>query len=162
MKWWKKWRDKVKTKKRHKWEERAYKYGRGLSKRTDDEIIQAIRDLDVRLTSIEGRIVTLENIITTKGSWKVIQGSDNKTEWVKQDAIKYVSKIYTTGPENAFYFDAIIDGEKVVFSADTEAKVQQAKLDLLDVERVEEFDELKQQEIFGEEVAKNGRMEYDK
>lgn len=158
LKWWKKWRAEVAKQKRYKWEARV---AEGQNKKplktvatleninlrlNEAEI--TISNLDASLLKLTGRVTTVERLMAGKDRWKVIQNKDGSTEWIKSNSIKYVSKIYTVGPENAFYFDVIIEGVKTTFSADTKEKAEAMKLELLDVDRVESFNTEEQEERF--------------
>ncbi len=151
MEWWKKWRAQVARKKREKWElenlspEQRNKH---FGKSKEDVQKDTIESVVSELKRLQGRIETFENTTSKRDGWKVIQNKDGKTKWYKQDAVKYVSEIYTSGPENTFYFDVIIEGVKLTFSADTENDAKRSKLELLDIDRIEEYDQETQEEMF--------------
>lgn len=149
--------------KREKWElanlndEQKEKYSlktKALFKSKEQQInflIDSVNRLETKYDIL--RQMFLEQKSNKKTGWRAIQSKDGETEWVRQGELKYVSSIYTTGPENAFYFDVVIDGQKITFSAPTKEEAAESKLRLLDVERVEEFDESEQQERFGSKKA---------
>lgn len=144
--------------KREKWEEeqasnvhQGRKKGyvpRGKRTYTLEETTDIIHDLEMKVASLSGKIASLESNKTD--NWKVQQNKEGKTTWIKYSSIKYVGEIYADGPGNSRYFDAIIDGVKTVFKAESEEEANELKLGLLDVDRIEEFDADKQEEMFGE------------
>jgi hypothetical protein len=120
--------------------------------------------MELEVKRLHGKIEVLEKAMHKKEIWKVNQDKAGETEWVKHIEISYVSKIYTTGPENAFYFDAIIDGQKITFDAATKEEAETKKLELLDVERIETFNAEEQAErfpveTFSEEVSRKNSQE---
>ena len=156
-KWWAEW----KRRKKEKWEisqlsdEQKGKYFSDGYKTVLSKDKQ-IYILTMKLEKLEAKFDVLRQIVSDKKGerrgWKVVQTRDGETEWLRYGEPKYVSPIYTTGPENAFYFDAIIDGQKVIFSEKTKEDAEDRKLKLLDVERIEEYDEQAQSEITDKSV----------
>lgn len=143
--------------KRDKWEEEQAKNHQGRKKShvprgkrvyTSEETTDLIHDLEMKVSSLVGKVQLLESNKTD--NWKVQQNKEGKTTWIKYNSIKYVGEIYADGPGNSRYFDAIIDGVKTVFKAESEEEANELKLGLLDVDRIEEFDADKQEEMFGE------------
>jgi len=150
--WWAEW----KRRKREKWEisqlsdEQKEKYFL-KNKNPEDEV----GELQDKVKKLETKFDLLRQIVTEnrsdKRGWRVIQTRGGETEWLRKDEPKYVSHIYTTGLENTFYFDAIINGQKITFSEKTKEDAEERKLKLLDVERIEEYDETTQEEVFRKE-----------
>lgn len=177
FKWWKEWKERTRQKRREHWEyeqltdkQKEQYFSQQQKKRSiykiKDfmdvvEVLESLRDkyteLDIKYEMLKEMFVKLNNQ-KKKNGWKVIQEKDGETKWYRQDAVKYVSNIYTSGPENTYFFDVIVDGEKITFSAPTFNEAQKLKFDILDVERVEEYDQEMQKEMFPV-VAKLGNRE---
>lgn len=148
----KKWRKKRAKKKKEIWEEINLPNRKGLT------IESAFNELELEVRYLKGKVDGLEKALAKNGRWKVTQDEKGKTEWYKPRHISYVSKIYTIGPENAYYFDIIIDGNKVTFDAESQTEAEHHKFELLDIERVEDYDAKTQQKMFGE-ITNNVKYE---
>ncbi len=152
----KEWKKKRAKTKRDKWEEDSLTPEQretvGFDKKKKGVTLSDLMDfltlLENRLNRLEDRIY-VGNSKSTKQLWKIIQDRNGQTVWYKQGLISYVSKVYRIN--EVFAFDVIIDGQNIVLSADTSEETEQMKLDILNVERVEEFDSEQQQEMFPEE-----------
>ncbi len=152
----KEWKKKRAKAKRDKWEEdnltSEQREAIGLDKKKKSI---TLNDLIDRLALLENRLDRLENHIyignqkPTKQLWKIIQDRNGQTIWYKQDLISYVSKVYRAN--EVFVFDVVIDGQSITLSAETSEETEQMKLDMLNVERIEEFNSEQQEEMFPEE-----------
>ncbi len=155
-KWWAEW----KRRKREKWEmsqlsdEQKDKYFSDGYKAVLSKDKQ-IYILTKRMERLEAKFDLLKQMVLDKKSekrnWRVSQDRNGQTEWMRAGEPKYVSPIYSAQP-NEFCFDAIIDGQKITFTEKTMEDAESRKLKLLDVERIEEYDEQMQNDITSKTV----------
>lgn len=153
--WWKNIVQERKRKKREKWEfeqlskEQKKKY---FPEMFDEEIESGIDEIWKNLHLLEGKLDYLKESIIKKpdSMWKVVQDKDGEARWYRRDKISYVSNIYPSGPENAYYFDVVVDGIKITNGFKTLNEAESYRFNILNVERVEEYDEEYQRELFSE------------
>jgi len=153
----KEWKKKRAKARRDKWEEDnltpEQREAIGLEKKkkgvTINDLIDCLALLENRFDRLEDRTY-IGNSKSTKQLWKIIQDRNGQTIWYKQDLISYVSKVYRAN--EVFVFDVIIDGQSITLSAETSEETEQMKLDMLNVERIEEFDFEQQEEMFPEKA----------
>jgi hypothetical protein len=72
-----------------------------------------------------------------KEPWTVLDLENGLTEdrriWFKKSKLSYISEVYTQGPKNTWFFDLIIDGQKITRSFDSFEAAIQEKLIVLDI-----------------------------
>jgi hypothetical protein len=72
-----------------------------------------------------------------KEPWTMIESQGGNTEdkriWFKKSKLSYVSEVYTDGPKNTWFFDIILDGQKITKAFISFEDAVQQKLIILDI-----------------------------